>query len=402
MEIINLQDVSKIYTHYAHGIDRLLEIITHRPRHQAFAALHPMNLTVSESQVVGIVGNNGAGKSTLLKIISKTLQPDSGLCEIKGRVAALLELGSGFHPEMTGRENVYLNGSMMGLSHSEMEVIYDDIVAFAGIQDFMEQPVKTYSSGMFMRLAFAVATSVEPDILIIDEALSVGDGAFARKSFERIMQFRQAHKTILFCSHSLYQVEAICDRVIWLEKGHIQLDGMPSAVISAYEQFLAQSDVQTQTGAATSLSSVPKNTVVDGIARITNVTVSVDGMTGPTLDILSRKSELCITIGLLSDPKLPTPTIAVVIFSADGRIITSAGTQQDSLSIERDAHGKAKVRLHFAKLALLKGEYWLAAYVMCENAIYIYERIDSPTILKVHQNTLEVGIVSLPRQWEQI
>jgi lipopolysaccharide transport system ATP-binding protein len=402
MEIINLQNISKIYTHYAHGIDRLLEILTHRPRHKAFTALYPMNLRVSEGQVVGIIGNNGAGKSTLLKIISKTLQPDNGQCEIKGRVAALLELGSGFHPEMSGQENVYLNGSMMGLSHAEIEVIYDDIVAFAGIADFMEQPVKTYSSGMFMRLAFAVATSVEPDILIIDEALSVGDGAFARKSFERIMQIKQAQKTILFCSHSLYQVEAICDRVIWLEKGHVQLDGMPSAVVSAYEQFSAQSEVQIQSGASTNLSSVPMNTVVDGTARITDVTISVDGMNAPTLDVLSLKSELYITIGFSSDPKLPTPTIAAVILSADGRIVTSAGTQHDGLSIKRDTQGNAKVRLHFAKLALLKGEYRLIVYVMCENAIHIYERVDPPTILKVHQKSLEVGIVSLPRNWEQI
>ncbi|MBE9563283.1 MAG: ABC transporter ATP-binding protein, partial [Proteobacteria bacterium] len=176
MKVIELQNVGKIYTTYAHGIDRLIEIITHKPKHQSFTALKPMSLTISTGQVIGIIGDNGAGKSTLLKIISGTLQPNGDFYEIKGRVAALLELGSGFHPEMTGRENVYLNGAMMGLSPEEVENVYDDIVEFAGIEDFMEQPVKTYSSGMFMRLAFAVATCVDPDILIIDEALSVGDG----------------------------------------------------------------------------------------------------------------------------------------------------------------------------------------------------------------------------------
>jgi lipopolysaccharide transport system ATP-binding protein len=396
MAVIKLQNVGKTYTHYAHGIDRLLEILTHRPRHQAFTALHPMNLEILKGQVVGIIGNNGAGKSTLLKIIAGTLQPDGGHFEVKGRIAALLELGGGFHPEMTGRENVYLNSTMMGLTSNEIDAKYDDIVAFAGIQDFMEQPVKTYSSGMFMRLAFAVATSVEPDILIIDEALSVGDGGFARKSFDRIMQFKQAQKTILFCSHSLYQVEAICDRVIWLDKGHVKLDGVPGAVVSAYNQFLAQAQSEANQ------SELPANTVLDGSAHFTDISVSVDGITGPNLEALSLKSELCITIGFASDPKLPTPSIGLVIHSADGRMITSAGTKHDGLIIKRDAQGHAKVRVHFAQLALLKGEYWIAVYLACENAIHIYDSANLPTKINVHQQGLELGVVTLPRRWVQI
>ena len=397
MKVINLQNISKTYTHYAHGIDRLIEILTRRPRHQAFAALHPINLSVSESQVVGIIGDNGAGKSTLLKILAGTLQPDGDLCEVKGRVAALLELGGGFHPEMTGRENVYLNSTMMGLSSDEINAIYDDIVAFAGIEDFMEQPVKTYSSGMFMRLAFAVATSVDPDILIIDEALSVGDGAFARKSFERIMQFKQAKKTILFCSHSLYQVESICDRVIWLDKGHVKLDGAPSAVVSAYNQFMISVDTPLQLDTETSVNQSQANT-----AHFTDISIMVDGMTGDNLDVLSLKSELSFTIGFSSDPKLPTPTIGLVILSADGRMITSAGTKHDNLVIKRDVHGNATVRVNFSKFALLKGEYWIAVFLLCENAIHIYDQVNLPNKLNVYQQGLEVGVVSLPRQWMQI
>lgn len=196
---ISLQSVSKIYRTYAHGWDRLWEVLTYRPRAQVFQALQPMTLYISHGQVVGIIGRNGAGKSTLLKIVAGTLSSDEGgACEVAGRVAALLELGSGFHPEMSGRENVYLSGAVIGLAVEDMDKLYDEIVAFAGLEEFMERPVKTYSSGMFMRLAFAVATCVEPDILIIDEALSVGDGAFARKSFDRIMQFREAKKPFYF------------------------------------------------------------------------------------------------------------------------------------------------------------------------------------------------------------
>jgi len=395
--MISLQNISKIYTHYAHGVDRLLEILTHRSRHQAFTALYPMSLEISQGQIVGIIGNNGAGKSTLLKIVAGTLRSDSGHCEVKGRIAALLELGGGFHPDMTGRENVYLNMTMMGLPQQELAEKFEEITDFAGIREFIEQPVKTYSSGMFMRLAFAVATCIEPDILIIDESLSVGDGAFARKSFDRIMQFKQAQKTILFCSHSLYQVEAICDRVVWLDKGRVKLDGTPSAVVSAYNQFLNQSSAESPE----QLENTPR-IVVKGTARFTDITVSVDGIIGETLNMMSLKSELCVTAGFSSDPQLPTPTVGFVIFSSDGRIISSAGTQNDDFIIKRDENGDAKVRLVFSKCPLLKGEYWLVAYLLCEKAIHIYDQANVPNKIYVHQQSLELGVVNLPHQWAQI
>lgn len=404
MEVIRLQNVSKIYTHYAHGVDRLLEVLTHRPRHQAFTALCPLDLTISHGQVVGIIGNNGAGKSTLLKLLAGTLQPTQGTCEVKGRVAALLELGGGFHPDMTGQENVYLNATMMGFTLKEAKAIYNDIVAFAGIEAFMEQPVKTYSSGMFMRLAFAVATCVEPDILIVDEALSVGDGAFARKSFNRIMQFKQLGKTILFCSHALYQVEAICDRVIWLDQGYVKLDGTPSNVVSAYTDAIALASANNVNLVESSPSTLSESTRLtpEGTARLTDITVSVDGMTGHRLDVLSRQSELCLTIAFSSDPLLPTPSLGLLITRVDGQIITSAGTQHDSLAIQRDTQGYAKVRVQFTNLALLKGEYWVDVYLLCENAIHVYDQARMVAMLKVRQQGLEQGVVSLPRSWTQI
>lgn len=396
MEVICLQEVSKTYTHYAHGVDRLLEIITHKSHHQAFVALQPVNLSVLQGQVLGIIGNNGAGKSTLLKLIAGTLRPTGGACHVRGRVAALLELGGGFHPEMTGRENVYLNSTMMGLSLAEIEAVYDTIVAFAGIGEFLEHPVKTYSSGMFMRLAFAVATCVEPDILIIDEALSVGDGAFARKSFNRIMQFKEAGKTILFCSHALYQVEAICDRVVWLEKGNVKLDGNPAQVVSAYIDAIALENRQENAPPATLWN------VVEGTARIIETAVSVDGVTGRSLDAISRQSELCVTVAFSSDLNLPTPTVGLLIVSAEGQAITSAGTQHDGLIITRDSQGHAKVRVRFAQLALLKGDYRVDVYLLCENAIHVYDKAEAVAVFRVRQHGLEQGVVSLPRQWVQI
>jgi len=396
MEVIRLEQVSKIYTHYAHGIDRLIEILTRHARHHAFTALHPLDLTVSDGQVLGIIGNNGAGKSTLLKLIAGTLQPSQGVCTIQGQVAALLELGGGFHPEMTGQENVYLNGSMMGLSAQAIERIYDKIVAFAGIETFMDQPIKTYSSGMFMRLAFAVATCVEPDILIIDEALSVGDGAFARKSFNRIMEFKQNRKTILFCSHALYQIEAICDRVIWLDQGYIQADGPPSQVVQAYTDAIAKAN------ALSNKASDIHFKVVAGSAQIIQTTVSVDGSSGRHLTAISRQSELCITVHFVTDPQLPTPTIGLLIWNTNGQVITSAGSQHDGLAIRPDSQGHATVRVQFPQLALLKGEYWLDVYLLCEQAIHVYDQARTVAQLQVQQHGLEQGIVSLSRTWCQI
>ena len=201
---ISVRSLSKCYQMYDKPRDRLLQMVCRgrRQYYREFWALHNLSFDVGKGEVVGIIGNNGAGKSTLLQLICGTLHPTAGSVAVQGRIAALLELGAGFNPEFSGRENVYLSATVMGLSTGEIDARYEQIVAFSGIADFINQPVKTYSSGMYVRLAFAVATSVEPDTLIIDEALSVGDGEFARKSFDRIMELKKRGSTILFCSHS--------------------------------------------------------------------------------------------------------------------------------------------------------------------------------------------------------
>ncbi|MDY6982650.1 MAG: ABC transporter ATP-binding protein, partial [Pseudomonadota bacterium] len=236
--IIKLANISKYYRLYRHDLDRAKEIFTGKAHHEKHYALRDVSIDVRHGEVVGVVGKNGAGKSTLLKILADTLQPSEGTIHIEGRVAALLELGASFHPEMTGHENIYLNCSIQGLSKQETDAIYDDIISFSGVEEFIHRPVKTYSSGMFVRLAFAIATHIDPDILIIDEALSVGDGAFARKSFDRIMDFKRAGKTIFFCSHSLYQIEALCDRVLWIHEGRVRAEGAPATVVTEYGEFL--------------------------------------------------------------------------------------------------------------------------------------------------------------------
>jgi len=399
MSAIVLRQVNKQYVSYAHEIDRLWEVLTRRPRHRAFQALSDINLMVPHGQVLGIVGKNGAGKSTLLKLMAGTLQPSTGSIEVQGRVAALLELGSGFHPEMTGRENVHLSGAIMGLSQTEIDRLYPEIVAFAGITEFMDQPVKTYSSGMFVRLAFAVATCVEPDILIIDEALSVGDGAFARKSFERIKSIRDHGKTILFCSHSLYQVEAICNRVLWIDQGRLRMDGEPAAVVTAYNNFLAvEATAPAGESTAIAAASAPP---AHGTARLTGVVASVDGRTGPALDLESGCDDLQISVRFDSDPALPCPSVALAFQGEDQRIVTSAGTHNDGLVLTRDAQGRCDLGVIFPQFSLLKGSYWLNVYLLGEDGIHLYDQAFAAVELRVNQRGLEQGLVTLPRRWSQ-
>lgn len=237
---IEAHGVGKRFSLFNHPKDRLKQLLWGRYKQYSrdFWALQDVSFDIRRGEVVGLVGRNGAGKSTLLQMVCGTLTPSTGTLAVRGRVAALLELGAGFSPDFSGLENVYMNAAILGLSRPQVDERLDSILAFADIGQFIHQPVKTYSSGMFVRLAFAVATSVEPDILVIDEALSVGDGAFARKSFDRIMALKENGATILFCSHAMYHVQALCSRALWLEGGKMRMWDAAAKVTTAYETSL--------------------------------------------------------------------------------------------------------------------------------------------------------------------
>ncbi len=205
-------------------------------KHRDFWALKDVNLHIPRGEVLGLIGHNGAGKSTLSKLVARVLKPSSGRIVVRGHVAPLLEFGAGFHPELTGRENVYLNGALLGYSRREMEEKFQRIVDFAELWDFIDAPMRTYSTGMWARLGFAVATDVKPDILIIDEVLSVGDESFQRKSAARMQDFRDQGATILFVSHSMPSIEEMCHQAAWLDHGHLMEVGEPKKVIQAYRQ----------------------------------------------------------------------------------------------------------------------------------------------------------------------
>ena len=237
MHSISVENIHKDFRIYERPQDRLLELLQRRPRHKVFHVLQDISFSVLEGRSLGIIGDNGAGKSTLLKLLVGTLQPTSGSLYIKGQVAALLELGAGFHPEFTGRRNIYLNAALLGVPDDNIAAMERGIIEFSELGDVIDRPVKTYSSGMYVRLAFSIATMVRPDVLVIDEALSVGDIAFQKKCVERMNEFRKQNKTMIFCSHSMYHVQELCDTAIWLEKGRIREIGESRQVVANYEHF---------------------------------------------------------------------------------------------------------------------------------------------------------------------
>ncbi|MGI2906903.1 ABC transporter ATP-binding protein [Tolypothrix sp. VBCCA 56010] len=242
---ISLKNVSKCFKRYARPVDRLKELLLPgKSRADKFWALRDINLEIPKGQTVGIVGRNGSGKSTMLQIIAGTLTPTTGEVQVKGRVSALLELGSGFNPEFTGRQNVFFNARLLGLNQREIENKFDEIAGFADIGDFIEQPVKTYSSGMFVRLAFAVAVNVEPEILIVDEALAVGDVVFQHRCMRRMRTLMDSGVTTLFVSHDSGAIKTLCNSAVMIHDGQIYTTGLPNAVIIEYMKLVTELELE--------------------------------------------------------------------------------------------------------------------------------------------------------------
>lgn len=403
-DIIVAKGLGKRYVLFDRPSDRLKELIfgsTHAST-QEFWALQNIDLTIERGEVIGIIGNNGAGKSTLLQLICGTLKPSVGQLRVAGRVTALLELGAGFNPDFSGRENIFMNAAILGLDRQTVEKDLEDIITFADIGAFIDHPVRTYSSGMFMRLAFAVATSSQPDILIIDEALSVGDGAFARKSFERIMALKEAGVTILFCSHAMYQVEALCSRAIWLEAGQIKEDGLAAQVTRNYQASLMQASTAHISNAANALTGEKREpaAVAHGQAHFTRIEGHTELGSGRVLHATSQASNLRIELHFQIDPTLPKPTIALGINDQSGITIASATSLNDGVALTVDESGLGCAQIVFPRLPLLKGRYFITLFLACERALHIYDQATNYLSLEVKQDGLEQGFVHLPHQWQ--
>jgi len=309
--VIEIRGLGKKYKSYARRSDRLREWLSwgRHQLHKEFWALKDINLTVSKGQVFGLVGMNGAGKSTLLKILTGTTIPTVGTYHYEGRVAALLELGAGFHGELTGRENVQVNGRLLGLTDEEIAVRIEDIKAFSELGEFFEQPVRTYSSGMYVRLGFSLAVSVDPDVLIIDEALSVGDAYFQQKCLKRIREFKDKGVTILFVSHDAGAIRALCDEVALLDRGQIVGRGHPRDVLELYNALLAKRE---GVGQDYVVEQSAQGTV-SGNKRARIVKVGLLGPNNESLAAATSGDKVKIFVDIDFQDSIENPTVGILI-----------------------------------------------------------------------------------------
>ena len=369
-----------------------------------YTALQPTSFDVLRGQSLGIVGLNGAGKSTLLQLAAGTLTPSSGTCQAHGRIAALLELGSGFNPEATGHENIYLYAATMGLTRAQVQERFDGICAFSGLaSDHLAMPVKTYSSGMQVRLAFAVATSVDPDILIVDEALSVGDGVFAKRSFDRVMQLREQGTALLLCSHALFHIDLFCEHTLWLDQGRVRAYGATADIVPRYQEYL---DSLNQSNTSTATEDLPDPTGLTQAAqpelvRLVRAEVRLDGIVGQELHGHSDRSTLEVDIHLQVSASEPSPRAAVVLSSDSGKILGSTFSAPGAIC-STDAHGHASIRCALPQLPVNKGRYRIGVYLLCSSGRFVYQWVDPLAHIHLSASDSHQGAWRMPGQWQTL
>ena len=376
-EVIRLEKISKAYKIYNKSGDRIKESLSlrHKKYSKDYFALKDVSLTVYRGETVGIIGVNGAGKSTILKIITGVLSQSSGTMQVNGRISALLELGAGFNPEYTGIENIYINGMIIGFTREEIDKKLQDILDFADIGDFVYQPVKTYSSGMFVRLAFAVAINIEPEILIVDEALSVGDVFFQAKCFRKFEEFKNRGKTILFVTHDLGSISKYCDRAILLHKGEKVAEGNPKEIIDLYKKHLVSAnntEVQGVTAKESVLETVSTDVVWKNSMNQNSSVVNYGSLQGEIIDFaivdaagnitncIEKKTTFQIKIKAKFNEKIQDPILAYTIKDLKGNELTGTNTMYEGLTLGTVQNGDIRCAVFTQEMLLQGGEYLLS------------------------------------------
>jgi len=367
---IALHNVSKkfvLHRDRPRSFQELMLQVVGRNRRQSreeFWALRDLNLQVEQGETLGVIGSNGAGKSTLFKLINRILQPTSGEVVVNGRLTALLELGAGFHPDLTGRENVFLNGSILGLTAKEMRQRLDDIITFAELERFIDVPLRHYSSGMQVRLGFAVATSLDPDIMLIDEVLAVGDEAFQKKCLERIDHFRQRGKTILFVSHDLESVKRLCSRVLWLDAGLPAGDGPAVEIVERYRQHVWEEEAKLM--ASKAHPAVPAAGGVAaragkthwGTGEVLITDVRLLDQTGQPIQLLQTGEPLTVEISYQMRDKVASSVFGISIYRSDGIWCYGTNTKIEAINLS-NLPDQGVVCVEFPGLGLIPGTYTL-------------------------------------------
>lgn len=414
---IKVDHISKLYKLYEKPSDRFKEALglTKEKKHKEHFALNDINFEVKKGECVGIIGTNGAGKSTILKIITGVLNPSSGKIDVDGRISALLELGAGFNMEYSGIENIYLNGTMMGYTREEVDAKMQTILDFADIGDFVHQPVKTYSSGMFVRLAFAVAINIDPEILIVDEALSVGDVFFQAKCYHKFDEFKQAGKTILFVSHDLGSIAKYCDRAVLLNKGQLMADGEPKEIIDLYKQVLVSAaenreldeEQPTIDGMENSLEDSDKawksilmlnpNVLEYGDKEAEIIDFAIIDDKGRITNNIQKNTNFKIRMKMKFNQDINEPIFAFTIKDLQGTEVTGTNTMYEKVDFGLVKKGTVKV-VEFTQNMNLQGRNYLLSFGCVgykENDFVVYHRLYDVCNINVISDKDTVGFYDM-------
>ena len=414
---ISARDVSKLYRRHQgrHQFKTLKSalltgsLISDLAPGETFTALDQVSFDVPRGSTFGVIGENGSGKSTLLKLVAGISKPSTGSLTVDGRVSALIELGAGFHPEISGRENVVINGIMLGLTRREVEARFDEIVAFAELEDFIDAPVKTYSSGMYMRLGFAVAIHVEPDVLLIDEVLAVGDEAFTRKCLDKISEFHRRGKTIVFVTHTLGLVAKMCDDVLWLRHGNIADRGDPQRVVDAYLTYVAGGeDARLKAQQAAAQAALPETTSGEeptggyrpgrwGSREVEISSVRLFDGRGQERRVFAPGETLTLSLAVQAEQPVEDFVFGLGLFSADGTHLYGTNTDIEEFRSRR-LEGTGEVRFLVEDLRLVEGTYFVdVAAHRKDGTPYDYHR--GLTSFRVKSRVKDLGLYRPRHRW---
>ncbi len=410
---IRVEDISKMYKLYDKPSDRFKEALglTKEKKYHEHYALNHVNFDVKKGETVGIIGTNGSGKSTILKIITGVLNPTGGNLTVNGRISALLELGAGFNMEYTGIENIYLNGTMMGFSREEIDSRMESILQFADIGDFVYQPVKTYSSGMFVRLAFAVAINIDPEILIVDEALSVGDVFFQVKCYHKFEEFKKMGKTILFVSHDLGSISKYCDRVILLNKGEKIAEGAPKEIVDMYKQVLVEQEEvrdvpdskrveEYKAGAWKEKMEINPNYIDYGEKAAEIIDFAIVDDRGEITSNIQKDSDFVIKFKVQFHRDIEEPIFAFTIKDLQGTEVTGTNTMYENISTGTVKAGEIRT-VEFKQRMNLQGRNYLLALGcvgFSENKFSVYHRLYDLCNINVISDKNTVGFYDMESQ----
>lgn len=363
-----------------------------RDRYEYLSALDKINVSIRKGETVGIIGPNGAGKSTLLKVIAKILEPSEGSIQNNGKISAMIELGAGFNPELTGEENIYLNGAILGLSREDIDKKFREIVEFAELEKFIDIPLKSYSSGMYMRLGFALSTAVDPDILIIDEILAVGDGSFQRKCFKKLDEFKQRGKTIIIVSHDLNSIEAMCEKVYLIKDGKLISEGDSIEVIGLYRNMILNGEIKT---------ADKLNRWGSGEARIKSVRFY--NSSEIETDLFNTGDILKIKIEYKTFKRVDKPIFGVAIHSESGVHINGPNTKFSGFEIDF-IEGEGAIEYIIKHLPLLQGVYYFTAAIYDYSGMSPYDHWERCSQFKVSNGNINerYGLFYIPAEWRKV